>query len=128
MRGDADALQWLLFGQAGVLSWARATAELTPAKVRHLVATGRWSRVCRGVLRAGPADAAQWVRTDEEAQQIFAAGCQQRRVHPTEIGTPPASMRWLQCAVWVLSGRGTSPRCSVSSRPSRLSPAWPGIS
>jgi hypothetical protein len=31
-------------------------------------------------------DAAQWARTDEEAQQILAAGCQQRRVTPAEIG------------------------------------------
>ncbi|MEV2239062.1 DUF559 domain-containing protein [Micromonospora sp. NPDC049891] len=180
--GDgADALQWLLFEQSGIVSWAQATAELPPAKVRHLLATGRWGRVCRGILRAasidepyrreqhwwvavlaaGPGavlaglaaatagglrgnwryetvdvlvphhrrradllrrlplglpaarvrrsrqlptedrqrgrpdrtsmarslvDAAQWARTDEDAQQILAAGCQQRRATPAEIG------------------------------------------
>ncbi|MEU6022309.1 hypothetical protein [Micromonospora sp. NPDC047134] len=177
---DADAVQWLLFEQSGMVSWAQATAELTPAKVRHLLATGRWGRVCRGILRAAPpsepyrqeqqwwaavlaagpgavvaglaaatagglrgkwryqtldvlvphhrrqadllrrlplglpavrvrrvrhlpdedrqrgrpdrtgmaralVDAAQWVRTDEEAQQILAAGCQQRRATPREL-------------------------------------------
>ncbi|WP_240762384.1 type IV toxin-antitoxin system AbiEi family antitoxin domain-containing protein [Micromonospora sp. HM134] len=50
---DAAALDWLLFTQAGVVSWAQATAELTPSRVRHLLATGRWERVCRGILRAG---------------------------------------------------------------------------
>ncbi|WP_238359745.1 MULTISPECIES: endonuclease domain-containing protein [Micromonospora] len=173
-------MAWLLFEQSGMVSWAQATAELTPAKVRHLLATGRWGRVCRGILRAAPpsepyrreqqwwaavlaarpgavlaglaaatagglrgrwryqtvdvlvphhrrqadllrrlplglpavrvrrvrhladedrqrgrpdrtamaralVDAAQWVRTDEEAQQILAAGCQQRRATPTEL-------------------------------------------
>ena len=54
MPGDDDAaLDWLLFTQAGVVSWAQATAELAPARVRHLLATGRWERVCRGILRVG---------------------------------------------------------------------------
>ncbi|MEU5938831.1 hypothetical protein ABZ807_06515 [Micromonospora sp. NPDC047548] len=175
---DAGALDWLLFAQAGVLSWAQATRELTPGKVRRLVATGRWERVCRGILRVGggevmpdqqrwvavlaagngavlaglaaaragglrgrwryeavdvlvpyqrqapdllrrlplgmPAvrvrrtrhlpdadrqrarpdrttmarsllDAAQWMRTDNEAQAALAAGVQQRRVTPAEL-------------------------------------------
>lgn len=178
---DASGLEWLLFSQSGVLTWAQATTELTPAKVRHLVAAGRWQRVCRGLLRAAPdgpfsrdqqwwvavlaagagavlaglaaaragglrgswryetvdvlvphqrrapdllrrlplglpavrvrrvrelpqadrqrgrpdrtsmarsvVDAAQWARTDEEAQQILAAGCQQRLVTPAELGS-----------------------------------------
>ncbi|KKK06223.1 hypothetical protein [Micromonospora sp. HK10] len=178
-RDDASGLEWLLFTQSGVLTWAQATAELTPARVRHLLASGRWQRVCRGLLRAAPdgpfdreqqwwvavlaagrgavlaglaaaqagglrgnwryetvdvlvphrrraadllrrlplglpavrvrrvralpavdrqrgrpdrtsmarslVDAAQWARTDEEAQQLLAAGCQQRRVTPAEI-------------------------------------------
>ncbi|MDO3702283.1 DUF559 domain-containing protein [Micromonospora sp. C28SCA-DRY-2] len=178
---DASALRWLLFEQSGMLTWAQATAELSPARVRHLVATGRWQRICRGVLCAVPTDAgfsrdqqwwvavlaagpgavlagltaataaglrgtwrhdvvdvlvphqrraselprrlppglpavwvrrvrhlsdedrqwgrpdrtglarslvdaAQWARSDELAQQILAAGCQQRRVTPAEIG------------------------------------------
>ncbi|MEG3634194.1 endonuclease domain-containing protein [Micromonospora palythoicola] len=179
-RDDADALQWLLFEQAGIITWAQATAALSPAAVRHLVTSARWSRVCRSVLRAEPpggpysqaqapwvavlaagegavlaglasatagglrsawryqtvdvliphqrhradllrrlplglpavrvrrsrhlpdedrqrgrpdrtsmarslVDAAQWVRTDAEAQQILAAGCQQRRATPAEM-------------------------------------------
>ncbi|GGR86259.1 hypothetical protein GCM10010169_33220 [Micromonospora fulviviridis] len=177
---DASGLEWTLFAQSGVLTWAQAVAELTPAKVRHLLASGRWQRVCRGVLRAAPGgpfsrdqqwwvavlaagegallaglaaaragglrsnwryevvdvlvphqrrapdllrrlplglpavrvrrvrqlaaadhqrgrpdrttmarslvDAAQWARTDEEAQEIVAAGCQQRRATLAEIG------------------------------------------
>ncbi|MDG4804954.1 hypothetical protein [Micromonospora sp. WMMD980] len=177
---DASRLEWLLFGQAGVLTWAQATAELTPGRVRHLVAGGRWHRVCRGILRAAPdgpytreqqwwvavlaagdgavlaglaaaragglrvnwehevvdvllpherhapdllrrlplglpavrvhrvrhlapadrqrgrpdrtgmarslVDAAGWARTDDEAQMIVAAGCQQRRATPAELG------------------------------------------
>ncbi|MBB4960188.1 endonuclease domain-containing protein [Micromonospora polyrhachis] len=176
---DASSLDWLLFEQAGTLTWRQAMTELSPGKVRHLLATGRWRRVCRGVLlthdgpltreqqwwvavlasgegailaglaaaRAGglrgnwrsdridvlipydrrapdllsrmpvelPAvrvrrtrqlsaddrqrgrpdrttmarslvDAAQWAGTDDEAQTIVAAGCQQRRATPAEIG------------------------------------------
>ncbi|GAB3139931.1 hypothetical protein GCM10027290_09950 [Micromonospora sonneratiae] len=176
---EADALDWLLFEQAGVLTWRQAVAELGVAKVRHRLHTGRWRRVCRGILvtdpgdftrerqwwvavlaagggavlaglaaaRAGglrgnwrrdtvdvlvpydrrvaqrltglpiglpavrvrrtrhlPAvdrqrgrpdrtsmarslvDAAQWAGSDEEAQSLLAAGCQQRRVTPGEIG------------------------------------------
>ncbi|RIV37199.1 endonuclease domain-containing protein [Micromonospora radicis] len=180
-RDDADPSQWLLFEQAAIVTWAQATAELSPSRVRHLLATARWSRVCRGILRAEPpggpysrtqawwvavlaagegallaglaaatagglrgtyrydtvdvliphdrqradllrrlplglpavrvrrarhlpdtdrqrgrpdrtsmarslVDAAQWVRTDDEAQLILAAGCQQRRTTPAEIG------------------------------------------
>ncbi|PZF85986.1 hypothetical protein [Micromonospora deserti] len=178
---DASALQWLLFEQSGVLTWEQATRELTPATVRHLLATGRWRRICRGVLYAGPTghgfsreeqwwvavlaagagallaglaaataaglrgtwrydvvdvlvphqrrapdllrrlplglpavrvrrvrhlpaedrqrgrpdrtgmarsvvDAAQWAHSDDQAQEIVAAGCQQGRVTPAEIG------------------------------------------
>ncbi|MFE9655982.1 hypothetical protein [Micromonospora sp. NPDC006431] len=179
-RDDASGLEWLLFEQSGIVTWAQATAELTPATVRHLLASGRWQRVCRGLLRAAPGgpfsqdeqwwvavlaagegavlaglaaaragglrgtwryevvdvlvphqrratdllrrlppglpavrarrvrqlpdadrqrgrpdrtsmarslvDAAQWARTDDEAQEILAAGCQQRRVTPAEVG------------------------------------------
>jgi hypothetical protein len=175
---DAGGLEWTLFAQAGVLTWAQATAEASPAKVRHLVDSGRWRRICRGVLcaqtgaltrdqqwwvavlAAGPGailgglaaaragglrgrwryeavdvlvpyarrradllrrlpvdlpavrvrrtrrlprehfqrarpnrttmarslvDAASWMRTDDEAQSIVAAGCQQRLVTPDEV-------------------------------------------
>lgn len=49
-RDDASAVDWLLFEQAGVLTWRQAVSALSPAKVRHLIATNRWQRVCRGVL------------------------------------------------------------------------------
>ncbi|WBB74723.1 DUF559 domain-containing protein [Micromonospora sp. WMMD1128] len=177
---DASRLEWLLFGQSEVLTWAQATEVLPPGRVRHLLASGRWHRVCRGILRAAPGgpytreqqwwiavlaagdgavlaglaaaragglrdawrhdavdvlvphqrravgpirrlppglpavrvrrarhlpaadrqvgrparttmarslvDAAGWARTDDEAQAIVAAGCQQRRVTPAELG------------------------------------------
>lgn len=47
---DASELDWLLFQQAGVVTWGQAVAWLTPGRVRSLVATGRWQRPCRGVL------------------------------------------------------------------------------
>lgn len=47
---DADELEWLRFRQAGVVTWNQAVTRLTVGKVRHLVATGRWRRLCRGVL------------------------------------------------------------------------------
>jgi hypothetical protein len=43
-------LELTLFEQSGVITWAQATALLSPGKVRHLVATGRWRRLCRGVF------------------------------------------------------------------------------
>ncbi|MEV4493794.1 hypothetical protein AB0K04_27255 [Micromonospora coxensis] len=50
---DASGFDWLVFEQSGLLSWSQAVRELSPGKVRHLLATGRWERLCRGVLRAG---------------------------------------------------------------------------
>jgi len=47
---EATNLEWLLFEQCGVLSWRQAVTELSEAKVRHLLATGRWRSVCRGVI------------------------------------------------------------------------------
>lgn len=62
---NAGELEWLQFGQAGVLTWRQATTLLSPAAVRHLVATGRWRRICRGVLVtfSGPIGPAQhdWI-------------------------------------------------------------------
>jgi hypothetical protein len=52
-RDDASPLDWLLLEQSGILTWRQATAELTPSRVRHLIKTGRWRRICRGVLAAG---------------------------------------------------------------------------
>jgi len=50
---DSAELDWVLFEQAGVLTWQQATGIASPARIRHLVASGRWRRVCRGVLVAG---------------------------------------------------------------------------
>ncbi|GAA4674373.1 hypothetical protein Prum_031140 [Phytohabitans rumicis] len=47
---DADAFEWLVFEQSGVVTARQAEAHLGPSRVRHLIATGRWRRVCRGVL------------------------------------------------------------------------------
>jgi very-short-patch-repair endonuclease len=47
---DADELDWLLFDQSGVLTTKQALRLLSLSKVRHLVATDRWRRWCRGVL------------------------------------------------------------------------------
>lgn len=52
-RDDASALEWLLFAQSGVITSRQAVAELGTARVRHLLETGRWRRVCRGVLITG---------------------------------------------------------------------------
>ncbi|MFC7245434.1 DUF559 domain-containing protein [Catellatospora aurea] len=48
-----EELEWTLFAQSNVLTWAQASALLTPGKVRHRVRSGRWTAVCRGVLVAG---------------------------------------------------------------------------
>jgi hypothetical protein len=62
---DASALDWILFEQSGVLSSRQAVTELSPSKVRHLVRTGRWRRVCHGVLvtHTGPftLDQQRWI-------------------------------------------------------------------
>ncbi|MEH1128596.1 endonuclease domain-containing protein [Micromonospora sp. CPCC 206061] len=52
-KDDASALEWLLFQQSGVITWPQAVAELGAGRVRHLLKTGRWRRVCRGLLIAG---------------------------------------------------------------------------
>ncbi|GAA1400636.1 endonuclease domain-containing protein [Catellatospora coxensis] len=48
-----EELEWVLFAQSNVVTWAQAVGMLTPAKVRHRVRTGRWRQVCRGVLVVG---------------------------------------------------------------------------
>ncbi|MEW2440477.1 hypothetical protein ACFFKH_16215 [Micromonospora marina] len=50
---DAGRLEWLAFDQAGVVTWAQATALLTPGTVRGLVRSGRWRSICRGILVTG---------------------------------------------------------------------------
>ncbi|MEH0846088.1 DUF559 domain-containing protein [Micromonospora sp. CPCC 205711] len=55
---DASGLDWLLFTQFGVLTWGQATDELSASAVRHRLASGRWHRICRGLLRVGDPHAA----------------------------------------------------------------------
>ncbi len=50
---DSDALQWLTFEQAGVLTTSQARSVLTEGAVRGLVRSGRWRSVGRGLLLAG---------------------------------------------------------------------------
>jgi very-short-patch-repair endonuclease len=61
----ADALTFLLLRQHGVVSRAQALGHLTPAALRHRVASGRWQRVHRRVYvgRTGPITHAQrpWI-------------------------------------------------------------------
>lgn len=68
---EATELDWLLFGQAGVITWQQAVGLLSTGKVRHLLATGRWRRLCRGVLVTftGPIGPAQQLWT-----AVLAAG------------------------------------------------------
>lgn len=47
---DASPLAWLLFEQSGVVTWRQAVAATSPAKVRHLITSKRWRRICRGIL------------------------------------------------------------------------------
>jgi len=47
---DAPAIDWLLFGQSGVVTWRQAVSALSPGRVRHLVGSGRWRKVCHGIL------------------------------------------------------------------------------
>jgi very-short-patch-repair endonuclease len=70
-RDDADALDWLIFEQCGVLTWRQAVAELSPAKVRHLLATGRWRRVTRSVLVT---QTGQFTRDQQWWVAVLAAG------------------------------------------------------
>lgn len=64
---DASELEWLQFAQAGVVTWRQATGLLSPGKVRHLVTSGRWRRLCSGVLVTFPG------RLDQPRQQWWAA-------------------------------------------------------
>lgn len=63
-RRDATEIEWVLFEQSGVITTAQARRLLSAGKVRHLLATGRWRRLSRGVLFSSPAelgvDAANW--------------------------------------------------------------------
>ncbi|GIJ20503.1 hypothetical protein [Micromonospora lutea] len=49
----ADALQWLAFEQAGVLTAAQAHSVLTKGAVRGMVRSGRWRSIGRGLLLTG---------------------------------------------------------------------------
>jgi hypothetical protein len=68
---DADDLDWLLFRQDSVLSRRQAIRLMSVSRLRHQVASGRWSMPHRGVYVAhnAPLSAGQrtWVG-------VFAAG------------------------------------------------------
>ncbi|MGW0502149.1 hypothetical protein [Micromonospora sp. NPDC003241] len=49
----ADALEWLAFAQAGVLTTAQARTVVTEGALRGLVRSGRWRSVSRGILLTG---------------------------------------------------------------------------
>lgn len=75
---DASELDWLLFKQSGVVTWRQAADLLGPARVRRLVATGRWQRPYRGVLvgHSGPLDRSQqlWVAVLAAGSSAVLAG------------------------------------------------------
>ncbi|SIN40133.1 endonuclease domain-containing protein [Micromonospora cremea] len=50
---DADALDWLAFEQASVLTTAQASRLLSEGMVRGRIRSGRWRSICRGILLAG---------------------------------------------------------------------------
>ncbi|BCJ71931.1 hypothetical protein CS0771_14750 [Catellatospora sp. IY07-71] len=60
-----EELEWVLFAQSNVLTWAQAVELLTVGKVRHRIETGRWRQVCRGIVFAGTGplslDQQRWV-------------------------------------------------------------------
>jgi hypothetical protein len=49
---DATELDWLLFKQSGLVTWAQAVALLSPGKVRQLVAAAGPGAVLRGLAAA----------------------------------------------------------------------------
>lgn len=62
-------------------------------RVRELPGADRQrGRPDRTSMARSLVDAAQWAPTDEEAQQLLAAGCQQRRVTPAELAAVLARM------------------------------------
>ncbi|WP_433551302.1 endonuclease domain-containing protein [Micromonospora zamorensis] len=50
---DADALDWLAFEQAGVLTTAQVSGLLSEGTVRGRIRSGRWRSICRGILLTG---------------------------------------------------------------------------
>lgn len=77
-QDDATALDWLLFDQCGVITTAQAHRLLSPSRVRHRLDTGRWRRICRGVLFAGaqklPPEAKPWVAVLAAGRSSLLAG------------------------------------------------------
>jgi very-short-patch-repair endonuclease len=110
----------LLFEQSGVVTWRQAAAALGPARVRHLVASGRWQRVCRGVLvaRPGPLDEGQawWVA-------VLAAGDGAVLAGLAAVRAGGLRGRWRQDAVDVL----VPYRRSATDLPRRLPLGLPAV-
>jgi hypothetical protein len=66
---EASDLEWLLYQQHGVLTTRQALTQMSRSRLRHLVATGRWQRVTRGVVVAHSAS------LDREQQLWVAVLC-----------------------------------------------------
>lgn len=47
---DAPELEWLIFGQSGVLTYRQAVDAIGRARVRRMIHAGRWRNIIRGVL------------------------------------------------------------------------------
>ncbi len=74
----ASELDWLLFEQEGVLTTAQAAGLLGRGRLRGLLDSGRWRRICRGVLLShnGPLTAGQalWVAVLATGEGALLAG------------------------------------------------------
>jgi len=74
----ASDLDWLLFEQEGVLTTAQAAGLLGRGRVRGELDSGRWRRICRGVLIShnGPLNAGQtlWVAVLAAGEGALLAG------------------------------------------------------
>ncbi|MGI5148857.1 DUF559 domain-containing protein [Plantactinospora sp. CA-294935] len=112
-------LDWLLFEQAQVLGWGQAVAALSPGRVRHLLATGRWRRWCRGVLVAHPGELTR-------AQQLWVA--------VLSVGSDAVLAGLSAAAEAGLRGFRREPidvlvpeRHSTSTARRRLEPGMPGV-
>ncbi|SNT59449.1 Very-short-patch-repair endonuclease [Asanoa hainanensis] len=75
---SASPFEWLVFEQAGVLTYRQAVAAVGPGVVRHRLASNRWQRVSVGVLvtRPGPLGVEQqaWVAVLAAGRGALLAG------------------------------------------------------
>jgi hypothetical protein len=121
---DASDLEWMLFHQDDVLTRRQAIAHLSPARVRHLVQSGRWQRLRYGLLVAhnGPVTAGQhtWAAVLSGGRDAVLAGLAAaradglRRAPGTAIDVlVPASRRPAQPGRAVLPAAPAMPRVRI---------------